>query len=225
MTLKNIEYYKKLKIILTVSNFVKDTLLEFGFEGKIHVIYNPVNKCFYPLKETKNELRRKLNLPIDKKLVLSVSANYPRKNLKIIEDTMEVLGSDYKLIRVGSPLKDSLTFTNIPNEKLNQIYNACDVFFIPSRYEGFGLPVIEAFSSGVPVVGSDIPVFQEISDGAALLCPQDSKAYTQAIKAAIQMSDELMLKGTNRAKFFSMGNYCKKLNSFYEEAFKLYGIE
>ena len=225
LTRKNLDFYKKLPIVMTVSNFVKESLLDYGFEGKIHVIYNPVNSSFLPLNETKAELRQKLNLPSDKKLVLSVSANYPRKNLKMVEETMEILGTDYSLVRVGSPLKNSINFKNISNERLNQLYNACDIFFMPSKYEGFGLPIIEAFSSGIPVIASNIPVFREISEGSAILSPDDPKIYAEYIEEATQYPDELREFGLKRAKFFSMENYCKKLTSFYHEAFNICGIE
>ena len=96
---------------------------------------------------------------------------------------------------------------------------------MPSKYEGFGLPIIEAFSSGIPVIASDIPVFREISEGSALLSPDDPKIYADHIEEAAQHPDELREIGLKRAKFFSMENYCEKLTSFYHEAFNIYGIE
>ena len=225
MTQKNLMFYKKLPIVMTVSNFIRKSLIDNGFVGKIHVIYNPANRDFFPIEVPKNQLRKKLHLPEQKKLILSVSANYPRKNLKMIESTMDTLGNDYSLVRVGTPLKNSINFANISTKQLNELYNACDVFFIPSTYEGFGLPVLEAFSSGIPVVASDIEVFKEISEGSAILCPQDPKIYGNAIKQAIDNRNEIRLKGLERAKFFSIENFCKQLKLFYGEAFSIYGIE
>ena len=224
LTKKNIKFYRKLPIILTVSNFIKNSLLDYGFEGQIHVIYQPVSKSYFPIEEAKDQLRKRMNLPLNKKLVLSVSANYPRKNLKIMEETMEVLGNDYLLVRVGPPITNSINFTNISNEGLNMLYNACDVFFMPSKYEGFGLPMTEAFAAGIPVVASDIDVFKEVSNGSALLCPQDSKLYAESIIEAINHNSEFRMKGLRRAAFFSNENYCEQLRSFYKEAFKIYGL-
>jgi len=225
MTQKNLTFYKKLPIVMTVSNFIRNSLIDYGFVGKIHVIYNPVNRDFFPIEVPKHQLRKKLNLPEQKKLILSVSANYPRKNLKIIESTMDILGDDYSLVRVGTPLKNSISFSNIPTKLLNEIYNACDVFFIPSIYEGFGLPVLEAFSSGIPVVASDIEVFREIANKSAILCPQDPKIYANSIRQVIDNSSDIRLKGLERAKFFSMENFCKQLELFYADAFNIYGID
>jgi len=224
LTKKNIKFYRKLPITLTVSNFIKNSLLDYGFEGQIHVIYQPVSKSYFPIEEAKDQLRKRMNLPLNKKLVLSVSANYPRKNLKIMEETMEVLGNDYLLVRVGTPIKNSINFTNISNEELNMLYNACDVFFMPSKYEGFGLPMTEAFAAGIPVVASDIDVFKEVSNGSALLCPQDSKLYAESIIEAINYNSEFRMKGLRRAAFFSNENYCEQLRIFYKEAFKIYGL-
>jgi glycosyltransferase involved in cell wall biosynthesis len=225
MTQKNLMFYKKLPIVMTVSNFIRKSLIDNGFVGKIHVIYNPANRDFFPIEVPKNQLRKKLHLPEQKKLILSVSANYPRKNLKMIESTMDTLGNDYSLVRVGTPLKNSINFANISTKQLNELYNACDVFFIPSTYEGFGLPVLEAFSSGIPVVASDIEVFNEISKGSAILCSQDPKIYANAIKQAIDNRSGIRLKGLERAKLFSIENFCKQLKLFYGEAFSIYGIE
>ena len=220
---KNLEYYRKLPIVMSVSNFTKGVMEEMGFVGKIHVIQNVVSKAFRPLNVRKDALRKELGLPMDKKLVLSVSTNVPLKNLKVVKETMEHLGEEYALVRIGQPLGDSISYMNIPLDMLNKIYNACDIFFTPSLYEGFGLPVLESMASGLPVVASDIEIFREVTNGAAILCNPDPLSCSKSIIEALASKEDLISKGVSRAEYFSYDSFCAKLNSFYEEALQVYG--
>jgi glycosyltransferase involved in cell wall biosynthesis len=56
----------------------------------------------------------------------------------------------------------------VTSQKLSSQYQKADILVIPSKYEGFGLPVIEGLKRGLPVICSDIPVFHEVADPAAL---------------------------------------------------------
>jgi glycosyltransferase involved in cell wall biosynthesis len=84
--------------------------------------------------------------------------------------------------------------------------NACALVF-PSLSEGFGMPVIEAMSLGLPVITSDIPSLSEIAGGAALLCdPSDIHSIAQAMERMandVPLREELRAKGFKRAEHFS----------------------
>ncbi len=224
MTRKNLDFYRKLPVTSTISEFTKKSMEDYGFNGRIHVVPNTISKTFRPLNIDKSTLRKKLNLPLDKKLVLSVSANYPRKNLNIIEDTVNELGKSYTLVRVGHPLDNSINFSNVSEKMLNEIYNACDVFFMPSSYEGFGLPVLEAMSSGIPVVCSDIEIFQEVTKHSAFLSPIEKSRFKEGIKEVISNADHFRKLGLEQAKNFSIDNFQNKIRAFYNDAFETYGI-
>lgn len=224
MTASNLKFYKRLPVVSTVSNFTKLTMEEYGFESRIHVVNNTVSRAFKPLGIEKTHLRKKFNLPIDKKLILSVSANYPRKNLKIVEETVNALGENYALVRVGSPLRDSITFSNVDTETLNQIYNACDLFFTASSYEGFGLPALEAMASGIPVIASDIEIFREVTGKAAILSPISVVDFKKAIGEAFTEREKLIKLGFMEAEKYSFQNFCKQLEEFYKDALLEYGL-
>ena len=211
----NLKFYSKLPLISTVSNTVKKSLIDYGFDGKIMVTYNPKSKDFYPLETDKEELRKQLNLPLDKKLILSVGSTSPIKNLKILKPLMHNLGKDYRLVRVGNPIANSISFKDIAPETLNKLYNACDCFIMPSLYEGFGLPVLEAFSAGLPVVASDIATFREITGDAAILSEQNIFSYSVSIKDAINNNNEFKAKGLKRSDFFSNEKFKKQITDFY----------
>ncbi len=124
--IKSLEKFKNFENILTVSRYVAKQLINEGFSGKIEVIYPLVSENFRPLSN-KIELRKKLRLPLNKKLILSVSTDEPRKNLKIVKETAEKLGPEYILVRVGNGLGDSINYKNVNDELLNEIFNASDV--------------------------------------------------------------------------------------------------
>ena len=129
---------------------------------------------------------------------------------------MARLPPNYTLVRIGKSLGDSITFQGIDDEKLNRVYNSCDVLLFPSHEEGFGVPVPEAFAAGLPVVASAIPSIIEVSAGAALLLPaDDSKALAKAIVDVTTSPDELVRLGQERSKCFSPGAIAPRLERLY----------
>ena len=211
------KYFRTYENVLTVSNYVRTLLINEGFNENTKVIYPCISTTFKFL-EDKQSIKNKLGLPGDKVCILSVSTSLKRKNLKMVKKTMELLGEKFKLVRVGSPvMSDEITFTNINNELMNQIYNACDVMLFPSLYEGFGYPLVEAFATGLPVVASDIEVFRETSggDSAILTNPSDPSSLVKAVKDALDTSEELAKKGVRRAELFSFKRFSKEINEYY----------
>ena len=211
-------YIKHHYEIVTVSNYVKkDIIQNFNIdEDSIHVIYPYVSGGFYSLPD-KYHLRRYLGLPSESKLILSVGANTKRKNLIMVEKVMNKLEKEFRLVRVGSSINNSITFHNIDQETLNKIYNACDLLYFPSIEEGFGYPVPEAFKTGLPVVSSNIDAIKETAGDAALLVdPNDLEQNIEAIYKACENSSYYATKGYERANLFSSEKAFKKLQNLYD---------
>ena len=208
--------FKKFDNILCVSEYVRSILISEGFSDSIKVIYPAIAPEYLQLSD-KKALRRKLKLPEDKKLVLSVSSNLNRKNLGKVKETVLRLGADYILVRVGkSIMEGDISFQGVSYETMNEIYNACDVLLFPSLYEGFGYPMVEAFASGLPVVASDIEVFRETSGEAAILRdPNDVSDLVSGVKSALENSEELKIKGLKRAGKFSFDRFANEMNMYY----------
>ncbi len=109
---------------------------------------------------------------------------------------------------------------NVPGGMLTQVYAEADLFLYPSRLEGFGLPVLEAFACGVPVVASNTTSLPEVAGDAAL--PVDPESPQAIAKAVLQMMDKPALrrryiqKGLRRAKQFSWDKTAKKTLEVYE---------
>lgn len=208
--------FKKFNNILCGSEYVKSMLSSEGFSGDIRVIYFPIPQEYRQLDNKKGS-RQKLNLPEDKKLVLSVSTDLNRKNLSKVREAIMFLGDDYKLVRVGkSIMEGDISFQGVSYVTMNEIYNACDVMLFPSLYEGFGYPLVEAFAAGLPVVASDIEVFRETSGGAAILRdPNDASDLASGVKFALENSEELIIKGLKRAARFSFNRFSSEMNEYY----------
>ena len=213
-----LKVYMKYENILTLSNVVKSQILEtFNIDnGNVTVIPPYIPDYFYHI-ENKGKLRERLNLPRDKILILSVSSDQPRKNLKMVKRVIESLGNNYLLVRIGPPVGDSITFNNVDEMTLNEIYNACDLLYFPTLMEGFGTPVIEAFKTGLPVISSDIDIIREVSSGAArLIDPENLQENIKAIKRIMEDKDSLIEKGYNVSRKYSADNVRLKLMDYYK---------
>ena len=171
------EGLKKCRYIIAISEFTKQELIsKLGVRGdKIVVIKNGMNQeIFKPIKDTDPKSIEPL-YPESKK-ILHVGTEVDRKNVSTLLKAFYLVKKkdpNIKLIRIGRPsFKDTIQrlglnkdvhyITNISNERLNEIYNLCDILVFPSTYEGWGAPGLEAASAGTPVICSDIPIFREV---------------------------------------------------------------
>jgi len=131
------------------------------------------------------------------------------------------MGKEYVIVRVGDGIRNSINFKNIDDEKLNMIYNACDVLLFPSLEEGQGLPVIESFSTGLPVVASDIEVLREVAgDAAIFIDPMDVKSYYTGIKEALNCREQLITMGNKMALKYRYEIFADKMESLYRKIIK-----
>lgn len=168
--------------IVCISNSTKADLLRFypGIEKQknIKVIYNGVSSDYYRISDL-SESSFDLD---DKKFVLYVGHRSAYKNFDFAISTIVELPSEFKLAIVGSELSAYefqllekklngryVFFGSVDNSQLNELYNRSHCLIYPSSYEGFGIPVLEAFRAGCPVVALDIPAIAEISKNGAFL--------------------------------------------------------
>lgn len=203
--------------IITISNHVKNQLTTKlnAKEENISVISPYISENFFHL-ENKNSLRNELGLPLNKKLILSISSDDPRKNLPMVGRIMKNLDDSYQLVRIGSQIGNSLTFNNVDEKTINKIYNACDALLFPTLEEGFGYPVVEAFKTGLPVISSNIDIIKEVSNGAALLVnPEELKENVDGVSKTLDNREYYIKKGYERAKCYSGEVIKKKLTTYY----------
>ena len=108
----------------------------------------------------------------------------------------------------------------LSDEDLVRILNLADIFVFPSLYEGFGMPVVEAFACGSPTVSSTGPPLKEIGGDAALFAnpnsARDIADKMNLLLSNIQLRKKLAKKGLKRAKLFSWKKIAKQTAEVYE---------
>ena len=207
----------KLPYLCVDSNHVALALKEYGYEGETYVLHPPVSGIFQQIPD-KTEARKRLGLPLNRKLILSVSIDEVRKNLDMVKKVMTASKDWASVVRLGSDIGSGYTFSNVDNDTLNLVYNSCDLLLIPSLEEGFGYPVVEAFKVGIPVVASDIEIFREVAgDAAVFVDPLNVEDVMRGIREAIDRRDFFSQKGSERVAQFQMGEFSRKLKIMYDQ--------
>lgn len=214
--------------VITVSDFSKREIMEhYGVPEKdITTVHNGFSPdAYYPLKEKNAGILKKYKITTP--YILFVGRLELKKNLPKFIIAFRELKKKYniphKLVLAGAPgyryedieaniyesgLKDEVVEPGyVPQEHMNELMNMADLFVLPSYYEGFGIPLLEAMSAGTAVACSDIPALREVGGGGAVFFNPDS-THDMAEKIFNLISDNekkqaLIKKGKTNIKRFS----------------------
>lgn len=221
-------YIKKAPHIYAISENTKNDMLRFYAMKPMQIKVNYNGYEPEKLKTNTSEIELRSRLGIDHQYLLYIARlEHPGKNhlnlIKAFEQLPENIRNEYDLVLAGSPwsgheaiydyvdksaAKEHIRFTGfVSNDMLAALYRYASLYVFPSFYEGFGIPLLEAMASGVPVVCSSRASLPEIG-GNAVLCfdPEYPADIADKITKVLSNNDQykmMVQRGLMRAGEFS----------------------
>ncbi len=225
--------------IIAVSEQTKQDIIRFLDidESRIRVVYQGCHRQFYHRlsEEFIHFIRKQFALPSE--YLLSVGTIEERKNLLKIVEALHQGNIDFPLVVVGkktayfNQVKQYIERNKLPNvifldqlqtSDLPAIYQGSSGFIYPSSYEGFGIPILEALNSGVPVITSRGGCLEETAGkGGLLIDPNDQEEMIHAIRQVLEKSalrDHLIREGGAHALKFREEQTIPSLYNVYLES-------
>lgn len=222
---------RRLQRVITVSECSKADVVHYASVApeRVTVVYNGVNHGVYKpadLNDARQHVRKLLKL--DAPYLLYVSRlEHPGKNhvrlieaFEILKNTFEIphrlvlVGADKERAEVvhdaaarSSASRDIIFTGFMPDEDLPALYQSADAFILPSLYEGFGLPIVEAMACATPVVCANAGAMPEVAGGAALLVDpysvHDIVRSVMAVLHDVELRHRCVRLGLQRAAYFN----------------------
>lgn len=183
---------KSCDVVFANSSYTANDAVErLGLEGeRVHVAYPGVDARFRAEGERYGAGRP---------YVFTTATEDWRKNRGVVELAVRLLGDELALLSLGH---GGLGYPG--DDELAALYRGAEVFAYPSRFEGFGMPVIEAMASGVPCVVSSHPSLDEACGDAAVRAdPDDPEGFAEGIRRALADRGDLVERGLAHARRFS----------------------
>ena len=220
---------RKKDVLIAVSQTCRQDYLEhFGNVRKSYVLLNYINNCFFT--DTDRKFR-----PIQPLKIVAVGNVKPEKNYALLLQAIKKMQAGKITLDIYGRTEDPV-FSGLDSEvkkydlpvefmgmtaEVDKLYRQYDLFVSSSAHEGFGLTVIEAMASGLPLLLSDIAVFREITCNNALFFdPQEPDSFVKLIHEILDQKhdlNELSCKGKKIAENYTREKYLNKLHKIYDE--------
>ena len=231
------------RVIAISDSTRRDVIRRFHVDpGRVTVTPLAADERFRPQPESEvRRVRQMVSLP--ERFILYAGINKPPKNLPRLVDAYAQLvagsaGLDFDCVIAGAwdnrypesreraahlGLGDRVLFLGpIPDADLPALYAAADLFVMPSLYEGFSLPVLEAMACGTPIACSDTSSLPEVTGDAGLFFnPYDRDQMASAVLRAMtdpELRAELRMRGLERARQFSWERVARQTIDVYRAA-------
>jgi glycosyltransferase involved in cell wall biosynthesis len=225
--------------IIAVSECTKRDIMSFFHipEEKIDVVYQGCDAQFKQTvsESTKEEIRLKYRLP--QRYILYLGSIESRKNLLLVAKALLHIQEPITVIAIGkrTPYADAVEeflkknrledrmrlLSNIPFKELPAFYQMATTFVYPSFFEGFGIPLLEALNSGVPVIGATGSCLEEAGGPHSIyIHPEDDKGLAKAIEQTLtdqSLREKMIEEGKKYALLFEAEKLTKDLLNVYRK--------
>ena len=224
--------------IIAISEQTRTDLITFFNTDpeKIEVVYQGCNPVFYEKAsaEKKNHVREIYNLP--ENYILYVGTIEERKNLLQLIKARHEYNIDIPLVVIGRPtsymkmikeyiaekrITDVHFLEHISQSDLPPVYQMSSVFVYPSSFEGFGIPILEALNSGVPVIAATGSCLEETGGSHSIYFnPQNPEEIANALIKVLsekELRETMIVEGNKYAQNFREENTAGKLMELYEK--------
>jgi len=206
--------FKRVKKIIVINNRLKELIVGLGIDpDKVLVAHDGVDLDQFVIKESKEECRRKLNIPLDKKIVIYTGQLFKWKGVYTLVEASKFLDDNFRIILVGGMKKDIIELEEfIQKEKLDKVtilghqapdsipfyLKAADVLVLPnsaksviSREWTSPMKMFEYMTSQKPIVASNLPSLREVlnEDNAILIDPGNPQGLADGIKESLKNTD------------------------------------
>ncbi len=232
--------------IIAISEHTKRDLIEILKIPEEMITVTPLasDASYMPIIDSEKLERVRKQYKLPKNFILFIGSLEPRKNVKtlirafaglpeklrkefclVIAGAKGWLNSDIPQIVNDLKIKEKVFFTGyIENEDISTVYSLATVFVYPSLYEGFGLPILEAMSCGVPTITSNTSSMPEVaSDAALLINPLNVDELIAALEKVLHsenLRNEMRVKGLKRAREFSWEKCARETLAVYNRVNK-----
>ncbi len=236
------KFAEKADRIATVSEFSKsDIVKQYGVSpNKVDVVYNGANKEFKPIEENIRRITKE-KYSKSRDFFVFIGALNPRKNLSNLFKAFDIFKeqnkTDIKLLIVGEKMywsgeikdtfeamkfKEDIIFTGrLEPEELHKVVGSAMALTYVSIFEGFGIPIVEAWYAETPVITSNVTSMPEIAGDAAIIIdpfkPQSIAEGLKSITFDENLREELIEKGKKRRLEFSWQKTADNLWSSIEK--------
>jgi glycosyltransferase involved in cell wall biosynthesis len=235
-------FIRKAAAVVTVSEFSKQDILRHypHAEGKLHVVSNAADERFRPLNWQAREAAKE-RFAEGREYFVYTGSIHPRKNLINLLKAFSIFKkrqqTGMKLVLAGRLAWQHEDFTEalarykyrddvilagyVPAEDLAELVGGAYALVYPSRWEGFGLPLVEAMQSGVPVLCSGVSAMPDtVADAGLLFDPEDPDDIArQMMRIFIDETERgrLVDRGLERARLFSWDESARRMHEILHE--------